>query len=77
VTWPTYLDTLRFTVTVRAVTVRAVTVVPGLTIAYVLAFKMRSRTAQMVPFLVCTVPFLTSNIIRMISRIRFLGGRDC
>jgi putative spermidine/putrescine transport system permease protein len=29
--------------------------------------------AQMVLFLVCTVPFLTSNIIRMISWIPFLG----
>ena len=34
---------------------------------------IRSRTAQMVLFLVCTIPFLTSNIIRMISWIPFLG----
>ncbi len=35
--------------------------------------EIRSRTAQMILFLVCTVPFLTSNIIRMISWIPFLG----
>jgi putative spermidine/putrescine transport system permease protein len=68
VTWRTYLNTLRFTVIVWAVTA-----VIGFTVAYVLAFEIRSRTAQMVLFLVCTVPFLTSNIIRMISWIPFLG----
>jgi putative spermidine/putrescine transport system permease protein len=68
VTWRTYLNTLRFTVIVWAVTA-----VLGFTVAYVLAFEIRSRTAQMVLFLVCTVPFLTSNIIRMISWIPFLG----
>src|SRR3984885_7424529 len=68
VTWRTYLNTLRFTVIVWAVTT-----VLGFTVAYVLAFEIRSRTAQMVLFLVCTVPFLTSNIIRMISWIPFLG----
>jgi putative spermidine/putrescine transport system permease protein len=68
VTWRTYLNTLRFTVIVWAVTV-----VLGFTVAYVLAFEIRSRATQMVLFLVCTVPFLTSNIIRMISWIPFLG----
>jgi putative spermidine/putrescine transport system permease protein len=68
VTWRTYVNTLRYTVIVWAVTV-----VVGFTVAYVLAFEIRSRTAQMVLFLVCTVPFLTSNIIRMISWIPFLG----
>jgi putative spermidine/putrescine transport system permease protein len=68
VTWRTYLNTLRYTVIVWAVTA-----VLGFTIAYVLAFEIRSRVAQMVLFLVCTVPFLTSNIIRMISWIPFLG----
>ena len=68
VTWRTYLNTLRYTVIVWAVTA-----VLGFTIAYVLAFEIKSRTAQMVLFLVCTVPFLTSNIIRMISWIPFLG----
>jgi putative spermidine/putrescine transport system permease protein len=68
VTWRTYLNTLRFTVMVWLVTA-----VVGFIVAYVLAFEIRSRTAQMALFLVCTVPFLTSNIIRMISWIPFLG----
>jgi putative spermidine/putrescine transport system permease protein len=68
VTWRTYLNTLRFTAIVWAITV-----VLGFTVAYVLAFEVRSRTWQMILFLVCTVPFLTSNIIRMISWIPFLG----
>ena len=68
VTWRTYLNTFRYTVIVWAVTT-----VLGFTVAYVLAFEIRSRTAQLVLFLVCTVPFLTSNIIRMISWIPFLG----
>ena len=49
----------------------------GFTVAYVLAFHVRSRTAQMVLFLLCTVPFRTSNIIRMISWIPFLGRKGC
>lgn len=68
VTWRTYLNTFRFTVIVWSVTV-----VLGFVVAYVLAFEIRGRTTQMVLFLVCTVPFLTSNIIRMISWIPFLG----
>jgi putative spermidine/putrescine transport system permease protein len=68
VTWRTYLNTLRYTVIVWAVTG-----VLGFTVAYVLAFEIRSRTTQMILFLICTVPFLTSNIIRMISWIPFLG----
>ncbi len=68
VTWRTYLNTLRYTVIVWALTATI-----GFTVAYVLAFEIRSRTAQMVLFLVCTVPFLTSNVIRMISWIPFLG----
>src|ERR1700676_1847928 len=68
VTWRTYLNTVRFTLIVWAVTA-----VLGFTIAYVLAFEIRNRITQMVLFLVCTVPFLTSNIIRMISWIPFLG----
>src|ERR1700709_19217 len=68
VTWRTYLNTLRYTVIVWAVNA-----VLGFTISYVLVFEIRSRTTQMVLFLVCTVPFLTSNIIRMISWIPFLG----
>jgi len=68
VTWRTYLNTLRY-----AAIVWALTVAIGFTVAYFLAFYIRSTTAQMVLFLICTVPFLTSNIIRMISWIPFLG----
>ena len=45
----------------------------GFWIAYFLAFVLRSRTSQTACFLICTLPFLTSNIIRMISWVPFLG----
>ncbi|MFP5078114.1 ABC transporter permease [Rhizobium sp. YIM 134829] len=68
VTWKTYLNTLKYTVIVWALTA-----VIGFWVAYFLAFHIRTTTMQMVLFLVCTVPFLTSNIIRMISWIPVLG----
>ncbi|NRQ17963.1 ABC transporter permease [Ensifer sesbaniae] len=68
VTWKTYLNTLKFTVLVWALTLSI-----GFWVAYFLAFHVRTTTMQMVLFLVCTVPFLTSNIIRMISWIPVLG----
>jgi putative spermidine/putrescine transport system permease protein len=68
VTWRTYLNTLKF-----AVVVWAITAFVGFWVAYFLAFHVRTATMQMVLFLVCTVPFLTSNIIRMISWIPVLG----
>lgn len=45
----------------------------GFTIAFYLAFHVRTLNMQIALFLVCTVPFWTSNIIRMISWIPFLG----
>jgi len=45
----------------------------GFTVAYFLAFHIRSLTVQIALFLLCTIPFWTSNIIRMISWIPFLG----
>ena len=45
----------------------------GFTIAYFLAFHVQSLTIQIALFLLCTIPFWTSNIIRMISWIPFLG----
>ena len=45
----------------------------GFTVAYYLAFHIRSQTTQIALFLLCTIPFWTSNIIRMISWIPFLG----
>jgi len=67
-TWWTYVSTIRF-----ALIVWAITVFIGFWIAYYLAFHIRSRVTQMVLFLVCTIPFLTSNIIRIISWVPFLG----
>lgn len=68
VTWRIYLNTLKY-----AVIVWAITLVLGFWVAYFLAFHIRTAAMQMVLFLVCTVPFLTSNIIRMISWIPVLG----
>lgn len=68
VTWKTYLNTLKF-----AAIVWAITLVVGFWVAYFLAFHVRSAGTQTVLFLICTVPFLTSNIIRMISWIPVLG----
>ncbi len=68
VTWKTYLNTLKF-----AAIVWALTLAIGFWVAYFLAFHVRSAAVQTVLFLICTVPFLTSNIIRMISWIPVLG----
>lgn len=68
VTWQTYLNTLKY-----AFIVWAITLFLGFWVAYFLAFHIRTTTMQMVLFLICTVPFLTSNIIRMISWIPVLG----
>ena len=51
----------------------ALTLVIGFTIAFFLAFHVRTQKWQMVLFLLTTIPFLTSNIIRMISWIPLLG----
>jgi putative spermidine/putrescine transport system permease protein len=68
VTWQTYLQTVEF-----AAIAWALTLAIGFAVAYFLAFEVRSSTWQMVLFLVCTIPFWTSNVIRMISWIPFLG----
>ena len=64
----TYLSTAKF-----CFIVWALTLVIGFTVAYYLAFHIRTQTTQMVLFLVCTIPFWTSNVIRMISWIPLLG----
>ena len=51
----------------------ALTLVIGFTVAYFLAFHVRTLKWQMVLFLLTTIPFWTSNIIRMISWIPLLG----
>ncbi len=68
VTWKTCLNTLKF-----AAIVWALTLAIGFWMAYFLAFHVRTAAMQMALFLICTVPFLTSNIIRMISWIPVLG----
>lgn len=64
----TYASTVKF-----CVIVWAITLVIGFTISYFLAFHVRSLTVQMTLALVCTIPFWTSNVIRMISWVPLLG----
>lgn len=68
VTWQTYLNTIKYCVIVWAITFAL-----GFTIAYFMAFYVRTLTWQMALFLITTVPFWTSNVIRMISWIPLLG----
>jgi hypothetical protein len=49
------------------------TLLIGFTVAYFLAFHVRSKTWQIVLSLLCTIPFWTSNVIRMIAWIPLLG----
>ena len=64
----TYASTVKF-----CFLVWAFTLLIGFTVAYFLAFHIRSMTWQMTLLLVCTIPFWTSNVIRMISWIPLLG----
>src|SRR5580698_4329988 len=64
----TYVSTAKF-----CFIVWLTTLIIGFTIAYFLAFHIRSTTTQMVLFLICTIPFWTSNVIRMVSWIPLLG----
>ncbi|WP_295977163.1 ABC transporter permease [uncultured Variovorax sp.] len=68
VTLNTYLSTFKF-----CVLVWGITLVIGFSVAYFLAFHVRSSTMQTVLFVLCTVPFWTSNVIRMISWVPLLG----
>ncbi len=68
VTYRTYLITIKF-----CVIVWTITVVLGFLIAYFLAFLVRSPSWQMVLLLLCTIPFWTSIVIRMIAWIPLLG----
>ena len=67
-TYTLYLNTIKY-----ALLVWAITLVIGFAVAYFLVFHVRSLLWQIALFLLCTVPFWTSNIIRMISWIPFLG----
>ena len=68
VTLKTYASTLRISVIVWLITL-----VLGFTVAYFLAFCVRTTSMQTMLFVLCTVPFWTSNVIRMISWIPLLG----
>ena len=67
-TLKTYLTTLRISATVWLITL-----ILGFAVAYFLAFHVRLLGVQIVLFLLCTIPFWTSNVIRMISWIPLLG----
>ncbi|ARN22999.1 ABC transporter permease [Piscinibacter gummiphilus] len=68
VTLKTYLSTLKF-----CVLVWAITLLLGFLVAYFLAFHVQSTSMQTLLFVLCTVPFWTSNVIRMISWVPLLG----
>ncbi|WP_374523255.1 ABC transporter permease [Hydrogenophaga sp.] len=67
-TFKTYLSTFKFSLLVWLITL-----VVGFTVSYFLAFHVRSSTVQTLLFVLCTVPFWTSNVIRMISWVPLLG----
>ena len=64
----TYLSSLKFVFIVWLITL-----VTGFLVALFLAFCVSTLQIQVVLFLVCTIPFWTSNVIRMISWIPLLG----
>ena len=68
VTYKVFFNTFKY-----ALITWAATLLIGFTVAYFLAFHVRSLTMQVTLFMVCAIPFWTSNIIRMISWIPFLG----
>lgn len=67
-TFATYISTLKFVVLTWFFCL-----IIGFLVAYFLAFCVSSLQMQIVLFLVCTIPFWTSNVIRMISWIPLLG----
>jgi putative spermidine/putrescine transport system permease protein len=68
VTLKQYASSLKF-----AAIVWAITLLIGFNVAYFLVFHVRGILWQIGLFLLCTVPFWTSNIIRMISWLPVLG----
>ncbi|RSZ32495.1 ABC transporter permease [Variovorax beijingensis] len=68
VTLNTYLSTFKF-----CLLVWGITLLVGFSVAYFLAFHVRSSGMQTALFVLCTVPFWTSNVIRMISWVPLLG----
>jgi putative spermidine/putrescine transport system permease protein len=68
VAWSVFALTFQITAIVWACTL-----ILGFAVAYFLAFHVRTLKWQIVLFLLATIPFWTSNIIRMISWIPLLG----
>ena len=68
VTYTIYFATIKF-----AFLAWIFTLLIGFTVAYFLAFHVHELKWQIVLFLICTIPFWTSNIIRMIAWIPVLG----
>ncbi len=68
VTFKTYLSTLKFSFLAWFFTL-----IIGFTVAYFVAFYVRSTAMQTLLFVLCTIPFWTSNVIRMISWMPLLG----
>ena len=68
VTYKTYLNTFKYTILTWFFTLSI-----SFPVAYFLCFHVKTLRGQIVLFLICTIPFWTSNIIRMISWIPFLG----
>lgn len=64
----TYLSSLKFVFITWLLTL-----VIGFLVALFLAFCVNTLQMQIVLFLLCTIPFWTSNVIRMISWIPLLG----
>ncbi|MEM9906771.1 MAG: ABC transporter permease [Cyanobacteria bacterium P01_D01_bin.44] len=68
VTLKTYLNTFKFVGLVWLFTLLI-----GYPVAYFLSFHVPKLRWQVLLFLICTIPFWTSNIIRMISWLPLLG----
>ena len=67
-TYALYLKTFKFVAITWAVTLTV-----GFMVAYFIVFHVRSSTWRSIFMLACAIPFWTSNVIRMISWIPFLG----
>lgn len=63
-----YLQTVKYTLLTLAFSL-----IIGFTCSYFLVFFVKSLKIQIALFLLCTIPFWTSTIIRMISWVPFLG----
>jgi len=67
-TWMILLNTVKY-----ALITWVLTLLIGFTVAYYLVFHVRKLAFQIGLFLLCTIPFWTSTVIRMISWVPFLG----